>query len=94
MILGKVTKQPVDELDYDVDYSAWLGTSGDVLASCAVTVAPTGSLEIATTSVQPTMLKFWLSGGTAGTSYKLTINATTNGGRIKQDEVRVAVKDF
>jgi len=37
--------------------------------------------------------KVWLSGGTTGTTYKITATLTTTGGRIKQHEILVKVKE-
>jgi len=35
-----------------------------------------------------------VSGGATGTTYKLTVTATTADGRVKQDEFKVKVKDI
>ena len=41
MILGTFKKQPVEVVDYDIDYVDWL-TAGDNVASATVTVVPSG----------------------------------------------------
>lgn len=92
MILGNFTKQPVDVVDYDVDYSEWL-TTGDNVQSTEVTVTPTG-LTIESVFVNDPRIKVWCSGGTDGTTYKLTLTTTTADGRVKQDEFRVKVKEI
>lgn len=91
MILGSFSKQPVEVLDYDVDCSEWLA-SDDVLASATAAVDGTG-LVIDSVLVSSPRVKVWLSGGTDGSSYKITVTITTDDGRIKQVEFRVRVKD-
>lgn len=92
MMLGNFTKQPVDVVDYDIDYSEWL-TAGDNVQSTDVTVSPSG-LTVDSVFVNDPRLKIWVSGGTNGTTYKITATTTTADGRVKQDEFRVKVKDI
>lgn len=103
MILGSYTKQPADNLDYDIDFSEFLA-DGDTLVSSGdppvpspldVTVTPSG-LTLGPTFVinDGSVIKQWLSGGTAGAKYKITITATSNSGRVKQVEFTVRVKDY
>lgn len=89
--LGSFKKQPVEKLDYDIDYSAWL-TDNDGLNSAVATVDPPG-LQLPSPTVSSPRLKLWASGGTSGTTYKVSITATTDDGRIKQDELSIKVKD-
>lgn len=93
MILGTVTQQPAERLDYDIDYveQAFL-TSGETISS-AVTVVDVVGLTVATMNLS-TKVKLWIEGGTAGTTYKVTVTATTSDGRIKQDELKVRIKDY
>lgn len=91
MNLGNFTKQPVEVKDYDIDYSEWL-TSGDNVQSATVTVVPTG-LTVDAVYINDPRIKVWLSGGTDGTAYKLTVTMTSADGRIKQDEFKIKVKD-
>lgn len=91
MNLGSFNKQPVEILDYDIDYSEWL-TPGDNVESARVEVTPQGLLVDATYINDP-RVKVWVSGGTHGSAYKLTVTMTTADGRRKQDEFRIKVKD-
>lgn len=93
MILGNFTKQPVDVVDYDIDYSEWL-TSGDNLETAMLGVEPATNLVIDSVFVNDPRIKIWVSGGTNGVTYKLTVTATTADGRVKQDEFRIKVKDI
>lgn len=103
MILATFDKQPADTLDYDIDFSAILD-DGDTLASTgdpgvptplSVSVSPSG-LTITPTFVigSGKVIKQWISGGTNGIKYKITLTATTNAGRVKQVEFFVRVKDL
>lgn len=92
MNLGNFNKQPVEVKDYDIDYSEWL-TDGDSVQSATVVVAPTG-LVVDSVFINDPRVKVWLSGGTSGTQYKLTVTMTTADGRVKEDEFKVRVKDI
>lgn len=96
MLLGTVTIQPTEELDYDVDYSEWLNT-GDTLDAANSSVSVSGAgveippVPLATTG--NTVFKLWVTAVSAGT-FKATINAVTALGRRKQDEIKFRVKDY
>lgn len=93
-IVGTYYKQPVEVLDYDVDFSIWM-PSGDVIDLATATVSPSGGLEIdSVTAVVPdNYVKVWVSGGTSGVTYKVECTVTTDDGRVKQAEINIAVKD-
>lgn len=92
MNLGNFSKQPVEIIDYDIDYSEWL-TPGDNVQAASVEVVPVG-LTVESTFINDPRIKIWVSGGATGTTYKLTVTATTADGRVKQDEFKVKVKDI
>lgn len=91
MNLGNFTKQPVDVIDYDIDYSQWL-TAGDNVESSIVSVVPEGLL-VDSIFINDPKIKIWVSGGLNGANYKLTVTTTTADGRVKQDEFKIRVKD-
>lgn len=101
MMLGKFVKQPAETLDYDIDFAEFL-SDGDTLVSAGdppvpsplnVVVSPTG-LTLGPTLVRDgTIVKQWLSGGTDGQKYKITLTVTSNAGRVKQIEFIVRVKE-
>jgi hypothetical protein len=93
MILGTFIKQPTDVVDYDVEYQEWL-VSGDTLVSATVAITPDTDLEEDATYVLADKINIWLSGGLNGSTYKLTVTATTAAGRVRQDEFRVKCKEF
>ena len=98
MLLGTFNKQPADRYDYDVDYKEWL-TERDNVASSVIMVMPDDSaevdgLKVETVVVMDPIVKFWLSGGKNGVTYKITLTTSTGDGRIKQDEIKIKVKDI
>lgn len=101
MILGKYTKQPAETLDYDIDFTDFLA-DGDKLAVTGnppvpsplnVTVSPAGLTVGSTFVISQMIIKQWISGGVDGVKYKVTVTATTEGGRVVQNEFIVTVKD-
>ena len=99
MILEKFIKQPREHKDYDVDYQPWLDPMGDQLDDvtgdvvCLSDPSDT-SLVLDQVIFIVNRAKFWMSGGTAGHKYKLTILAETLGGRIDESELIFTVKDY
>lgn len=104
MILGRYQKQPVEVMDYDTDFSPFLD-DGDTLVTTGtgpftpvplnVTFSgPDTALVLGSSFViNGTVFKQWISGGTNLATYKVTITATTNAGRVKQTEFTVKIKD-
>ena len=90
-ILGKATKQPIEVQDYDVSFVDWLAALTDTAASHTVT-AETG-ITVDSSTLTAGVVKVWLSGGTDGTTYKITAKIVTTGGRTKEDEFKVRVKE-
>lgn len=90
-ILGIVTKQPAEVQDYDVSFSEWLTALSDTSASYTVT-ADTG-ITVDSFSITGGVVKVWLSGGIDGVTYKVTVTLTTAGGRTRQSEFSLQVKE-
>lgn len=100
MILDKKYKQPADVKDYPIDYTDWLAENSpaDTLASATSSVvcetdATDTALTVSNLVVSPQKVSPWLSGGTNGQRYKVTITVTTAAARIDQAEFKVIVKD-
>lgn len=92
-MLGVLTKQPADFLDYDVNFEDWL-TEDDTVASSGAVVEPAGELTVSDILISNPIVKLWLAGGVDGKSYKVTVTTTTAFGRVKQAEFRIRVKDY
>ena len=100
MILDRKEKQPAEVKDYPIDYSQWLAEiiGGDTLAfavaaAVCTTDATNTALVVNQVVVSGSALAIWLSGGTDNQNYKVTVTATTTGGRVDQSEFIVKIKD-
>lgn len=92
-ILGKFVKQPLEVESYSIDYADDL-IDADAISSAVVTVAPAG-LTILSSLVVGTRVKVLTAdGGDVGTKHKVTVTATTEDGRVLQDEFIVTIKDY
>lgn len=91
-MLGVVVKQPADQLDYDIDFDRWL-PADDVILTVTTNVEPSGELVVDSVHVDSPMLKVWCSGGENGSSYKVTATVATQGGRVKEVDFKIRVRD-
>lgn len=104
MALERVEKQPADVQDFDADFSAFLNDLGDTGESATVVVADGITLDTHTlitstadhevSGIVDGVVKVWLSGGTTGNTYKVTVTLTTTGGRVRQYEFNCKVKEL
>jgi hypothetical protein len=96
MIIGVILKQPVEVLDYDIDATPMFNNDAlDFVDSVTVDITPPAELVITPVIFNNGQdIKLWLSAGNDGTEYKVEVNATSDAGRTKQDEILVNVEDF
>ena len=99
MILEKFEKQPRDVKDYDINYSDWLASASDAISAvisvdvvCQTEPSDT-SLLCDGTDLATTFIKLWMSGGTDGYAYKVTVLVSTVGGRVDESELIFIIKD-
>lgn len=92
-VLGKFEKQPADVLDYDFDYSDWLDDRADSIATATV-VADRAGISVTNVAHAFGVVKAYVAGGTNGQSYKLTCTVITAGGRTKQAEMTIKIKEI
>lgn len=97
-IIARYTKQPWERKDYDIDYSEWL-VPGDTLDTITTSVLCMSdplddTLRVDAIQNSLTVAKLWISGGTHGRKYKVTIFASTVGGRDDEEEIIFTVKDY
>lgn len=92
MKLATFAKQPNERESYTIIYEDALTDGDNVLAATAV-VEPAG-LTIDGIVVADPIVKFWASGGTVDTRYKVTITATTEDGRVMEDEIIFKIKEI
>jgi len=93
--MNRYTKQVSEKLDYEVDLTAWLPT-GDSVISTTATSTPAGDAEnpgltVGITGETTSNPKIWLSVGTDGVEYQVTVVVTTNTGRIKEIDFKLKV---
>jgi hypothetical protein len=91
MILGTFNKQPAEVMDYDIDFTKWM-VEGDSIVAALATVDNPG-LTITQTLITTPVVKVWVSGGTTSNTYKITVIATSTGGRVKEVEFKLKVKE-
>jgi predicted component of type VI protein secretion system len=82
-------KDPNEILDYELDWSARLGT--DTIATSVWSVT-TGSVVIGVTSFSTTQTKVWLSAGAEDEICELLNRVTTSQGRTMDQSVRLRIK--
>lgn len=87
---ARIAKDPDAVLEYTLDWDAWLADA-DELSAIAFTV-PTGVTKDSEEFTSDTAT-VWLSGGTAGDSYKVTCHITTSAGREDDRTFYVDVKE-
>lgn len=82
-------QDPAAVLDYEFDWSAWLGA--DTIATHTVTAA--AGLTVDSSTATTTAVTAWLSGGTVGESYAVTCHIVTAAGREDDRTVTVTVRE-
>ena len=94
-ILATFKKQPTDVQDFDIDFTEWLTGMGDTaLGPTGLVVEADDGISIVATVLLDGVVKVWTSGGTDGKTYKITATVTTEGGRTKQAEIKIKVKEY
>jgi hypothetical protein len=89
-LLGTITKQPREILDFDIDYTTVLAGRSDTLSTQTSEVTPSG-LTLVSTTRTGNIVKVVISTGTDTQLYKVTVLVTTTAGLRYEDEVNVLV---
>jgi hypothetical protein len=91
---GKATifKDPGAVLDYTFDWTAWLADIADAITTHTITV-PTGITKNSSSVTGGNKVVAWISGGAAGTTYQITCQIVTTGGRTDERSIYIKVKD-
>jgi hypothetical protein len=93
-ILGVINKQPSEVLDFDISYAPVLQGRNDTLSSATGFSTPPGiTIVSATVNASSHVTQTKISGGTDGLTYKVTIQTSTTGGLLYEDEVTVIVEE-
>lgn len=91
-MIGLFPKNPIDQMDYDIDFSRWL-EDGDTITSVDVAVTPPGELTIPSSQISGPTVKVWTAGGLDGTTYEVSTAIGTSGGRVKEVCFKIRVRD-
>ena len=88
-----VDKRAAVVKDWTLDYSDWLDT-GETIADA--TAVPASGLTVQATNIVNTStgVQIWVSGGTAGESYEITITVTTDSSPIARVDEKILVVDI
>lgn len=78
-------------LDYPFDWEAWLALVSDSIASQEI-IVETG-ITCDSSSIVDDMVIAWISGGTVGTTYRVTCRIVTSGGRTDDRSIFIKVKE-
>ncbi|WP_250502855.1 hypothetical protein [Caballeronia sp. AZ7_KS35] len=81
-------KDPQAVLDFNWDWSAWLG-EGETITD--KTVSPDAGLSVNSSSIEGGVVSAWLSGGVAGANYIVACTITTSAGRTETRRIQVGV---
>lgn len=86
-------KDPDEVLDYTHYWDDRIGSGGDAIFEVDA-IVDSGDVVIDLTSFLGTIQTVRLSGGTAGTSVKLTLRATCVSGQIYDEGIKLKIKEF
>ncbi len=89
--MSDYVKDPDALLDYQIDWGPWLAGSNDFIVSANASAQ--AGIEIASSSMTSTLHTFFVSGGTVGVEYVITSRIWTNGGRINDQSIVIAIEE-
>jgi hypothetical protein len=100
-LLGSITKQPAEVLDFDISYVTVLAGRSDTITNKSVAVSGTdmtGSpVTVSSSTINPggNSIKVVVAAGVTGKIYKITVTATSNATTplVYEDEVNVIVEE-
>jgi hypothetical protein len=92
MSANEFTQDPSANLDYAVDWTAWLPT-GDTVSTFVIIsdagISATKSLTLTTATV----CVIWVSGGVVGNIYAVTCRVTTVDGRVDDRTFYISINN-
>lgn len=95
MRLAKFPKSPGDRKRYSIDYSQWLD-AGEVLSNVVTSTDDPDGVYVDGILIDPTgqdTVIMYVSGGSRGRSYDVSITVTTTGDQVREDYVTFVVMD-
>ena len=97
-VLGKDAQQPHERLDWDVDYSRWM-PDGDRVQDAEASVrlrsgAAEPPLRVERVQFTRDVVKVWIAGGAHGSKWRVQVRCFTLGGRVKEGEFDLTIKEI
>lgn len=92
MTVRKFNKQPVEQDDVEFDFSAYLERRNDLIQS--VDVVSEEGLSVLSFVHSDGVVQARVAGGTDGEQYKVSATITTTGGRVKQGDLIIRVREL
>lgn len=92
MKLATYTQQPSERYKRTAGYEESLD-AGDTLVSIALKSVEPSGLTVDNLAASSTAIAWWATGGTDGTTYKVTFTVTTTAGEIFEDEVFYKIRE-
>ena len=86
------TKDPQEKLDYQFDFSPWLGA--DTISGSPTVTVTGATLSTPSPSSAAGIVTFWLTGGTAGTTAIVTCTVNTAAGRTIERSASLYIDDL
>lgn len=91
-LIGKALQQPNELLSYEVSFVSWLADRG--LTASSATVSVEDGLTLHTYTLVSGVVRFWVSGGTSGQTYKATVRLICSPGDLRKEaEVKIAIRE-
>jgi hypothetical protein len=87
--LASFKQDPDAVLDYDVDWGEWLA-EGDSLDDVTVT----SDLDVDASVVAGRYVRLWISGGSEGEDYPVTVHVVTEAGREDDRTILIRMRQF
>lgn len=91
MPVKKFPKQPIDLQDYDIFFDDYVDPLADSVDS-VVSVTVDDGITLVSYSLIGDMVKVWIEGGTTDTTYYGEVTVLTVGGRRRQQDFAIKVK--
>lgn len=99
-LLGTAIKQPAEIENYSISYANDLDSTDTFTVSLVNVISLDGTttgLPVVDYYMADTVnkkTKMLISGGTAGSIYKVTVRIVTDTGRVLEDEFKLKIKDY
>lgn len=98
--LATEKKQPLEIRSYGMDFTNALDT-GDAITGQSVFVYDANRTDVSATMIVPSsvqragnVVRVLIQGGTDGSKYNITFRATTMGGELLEEDVKITVKEL